>query len=365
MKAESAPHGGASYREWGIRLLLVCLSLIVALGLAEVMVRMFFPIWDGRDNVTLDGKPINSWFEPGSVYRQVSNEYDAMTTITDKGHRVPGADGNPEVIFLGDSFTYGFGLSDDETFASIYCKELHRVCVNLGYPGSGTLKQVERLEGFIQRYGWKPKEVKLFFFGMTGSWSSGNDFVDNYDRYMREQARQRYGERQAHNAALENKPAVGIAERIIGMQTVLLEHSTLMRRLKYHWGPWIKSVLVAAPGKHRMTIALKATKEHLAKLDELSRRVGFDYTIYFLPAVHDILRGTQDETLAALNSVSPRPVVSTVGVLMDAPEKYFFAFDGHLNPKGSRRIAELLISIGRPTLVNNIGIGIVKTADPQ
>jgi hypothetical protein len=352
MKAEFDLHGGPAYREWGIRLLLMCLSLAFALGLAEVTVRILFPIWDGRDNVTADGKPINSWFEPGSVYRQVSNEYDAMTTITEKGHRVPGVDGNPEVIFLGDSFTYGFGLSDDETFVSIYCKELHRACVNLGYPGSGTLKQVERLEAFIQKYGWKPKEVKLFFFGMTGSWSSGNDFVDNYARYIREHAGHGDSERRAQNDASKDEPAVGISERIIGMQTMMLEHSTLIRRLKYHWGPWIKSVLVADPGEHRIATALKATKEHLEKLDEVSRRVGFEYKIYFLPAVHDILRGTQDETLAALNTVSPKPVISTVEVFLDAPEKYSFAFDGHLNPKGSRRVAELLISMDRPPLAN-------------
>lgn len=350
MKVESVPQGGSAYREWGIRLLLMSLSLMVALGLAEAMVRIFFPIWDGRDNVTLDGKSINSWFEPGTVYRQVSNEYDALTTITDKGHRVPGVDGNPDVIFIGDSFTYGFGLSDDETFASIYCKELHRGCVNLGYPGSGTLRQVERLEGFIQKYGWKPKEVKLFFFGMTGSWSAGNDFVDNYDRYMREHSRQGDGGRRAESDTPKGEPSVGIAEHIIGMQVVLLEHSTLMRRLKYNWGPWIKSILVADPGEYRMTIALKATKEHLAKLDELSRKIGFDYTIYLVPAVHDILRGTQGETLAALNAVSPKPVVSTAQVFLDSPEKYSYAFDGHLNPKGSRRIAELLISMDGPNL---------------
>jgi hypothetical protein len=353
MTMEPASQSRQSCKEWGIRLLLISVSLVVALGLAEVIVRIFFPILDGRDNVTLEGKPIDGWFEPGSVYRQVSNEYDALTTITDKGHRVPGVDGNPDVIFVGDSFTYGFGLSDDETFASIYCNELHRACVNLGYPGSGTLRQVERLEGFIKKYGWKPKEVKLFFFGMTGSWSSGNDFVDNYDRYMREQSRQVDGERRAQNDTSKGEPSVGIAEHIIGMQVVILEHSTVMRRLKYHWGPRIKSILVADPGEYRMGIALKATREHFAKLDELSRRVGFDYEIYLLPTVHDILRGTHSETLASLDSVSPKPVISTAEVFLDSPEKYFYAFDGHINPKGSRRVAEFLAAMDRPKLANN------------
>ena len=110
-----------------------------------------------------------------------SNEYNAIPTITNKGHRVPGVEGNPDVVFPGDSFTYGYGLSDEQTFASLYCKRLNLECVNLGIPGSGTLRQVERLEQYLDRYGWRPREVKLFFFGMSSS-SAGNDFVDNYYR---------------------------------------------------------------------------------------------------------------------------------------------------------------------------------------
>ena len=74
-------------KEWLLRLSLVAASTLVGLGSAEVLVRVFYPISDGRDNVTLEGAPIKSWFDAGSVYRQVSNEYDARTTITDKGHK--------------------------------------------------------------------------------------------------------------------------------------------------------------------------------------------------------------------------------------------------------------------------------------
>lgn len=172
---------GSRLREWSLRLLLMLGSLAVALAMAEGMVRAFYPVVDGRSNVTLDGRPITDWFPAGTVYRQVSNEYDARTTITGKRHRVPGTDGNPEVVFLGDSFTYGYGLSDDETFASIYCAARRVACANLGMPGSGTSKQVERLRGFLGEYGWKPKDVKLFFCGMSTSFSAGNDFVDNFN----------------------------------------------------------------------------------------------------------------------------------------------------------------------------------------
>lgn len=335
----------STLKELTFNFLLLSTSIVIAIGLGEVLARIFFPISDGRENMTLDGVSIKEWFDPGSVYRQVSNEYDAITTITKKGHRVPGAEGNPEVIFVGDSFTYGFGLSDKETFASLYCEQLHRDCANLGIPGSGTMKQVERLEKFIDDWNWKPKEVKWFFFGMSGSFSAGNDFVDNYDRYVREQMLQSGDGRLAESGRVTTEqPSTGIIERVIGWQEAILRHSVLMRRVKFYWGPMLKSLAVADPGNERMMTALVATRESFERLDALSRRVGFDYTIYLIVPVHDIIRGTHGETLATLNRVTPRPAVSTAELFLDAPQQYYFAYDGHINPLGSRRIADFLVS---------------------
>ncbi|MDO8355966.1 MAG: SGNH/GDSL hydrolase family protein [Nitrospirota bacterium] len=330
-------------REWAIRLLLISVSCVVAVVFAEATVRVFFPISDGLENVTLDGKPIKGFFDPGSVYRQVANEYDALTTITDKGHRVPGVEGNPDTVFIGDSFTYGFGLNDEETFALIYCKQQRRECVNLGIPGSGTLRQVEKLEAFIEKWHWKPKEVKLFFFGMSGSFSAGNDFVDNYDRYIREHSSQAEVEQRVRDGTPRGGEPLGLTERLINLQGAILEHSTLMRLAKYHWGPMLKSLFVVDPGNERMALALAATRESLSKLDELSRRIGFDYSIYLLVPVQDIIRGTYGETLATLNGVAPKPVIATAQLFLDSPKDYYFAFDGHFNAKGSKRIAEFLI----------------------
>lgn len=323
-------------REWAIRLVLVSASLSVGLAAAEVMVRLFFPVSDGRENVTLDGAPIKGWFEPGVAYRQVSNEYNALTTITDKGYRVPGTDGNPEVVFVGDSFTYGFGLNDDETFAGIYCREQRRACANLGLPSSGTAKQLDRLETFLDKYGWRPKEVKLFFFAMSTSFSAGNDFVDNYNysRWLRSRAR----------GTPEPRPVIRrtSSERLIAWQSWLLARSQLTRRIKYHWGPLLKSALVVAPGD-RMAEALAETKRNLLRLDALSRRNGFEYSIYLLVPVQDVIRGTHGQTLETLNRVSPKPVASTAYLFTRSPRDFYFAYDGHLNPKGSRRIADMLI----------------------
>lgn len=324
-------------REWTLRLVLLTGSILFALAAAEVVVRAFFPLNDGRANVDMNGRPITDWFTPGTAYRQVSNEYDALTTITSQGHRVPGVDGNPEVIFLGDSFTYGYGLKDEETFASIYCTARGRACANLGMPGSGTSRQVRRLQEFIERWHWKPRLVKLFFFGMSSSFSAGNDFVDNY----------RYGRHLEDLAAgvprPRESPPPGLAGRIVASQAMLLEHSYLMRRAKYHWGPMLKGMLLIDPGD-RMTEALEYTRTGFQELDALSAAVGFDYEVYLIAPVTDIIRGTHPQTLAALNAVATKPAIETAHLFVDSPARFYFAYDGHLNPLGSRALAEYLIA---------------------
>lgn len=324
-------------REWRNRVILVSVSLVFSLLLAELLTRVFFPISERRDNVTLDGKPIEGFVTPGTTYRQVSNEYDARTTITDKGHRVPAVDGNPEIVFIGDSFTFGYGLNDAETFVSLYCAGTGHSCANLGLPSSGTHKQVDRLEQFLDQWHWQPREVRLFFFGMSGAFSAGNDFVDNYNREITVAARQQ-------GVRANDEKSRGVTERVIGLQAVLLRHSNLVRMLKFYAGPRLKAMFIAEPGEERMRKAVESTRAALGRLDELSRRRGFEYSIYLIVPVQDVMRGTYKDTLATLQGVSPKPVIPTAELFLDAPSNYYFAFDGHLNPKGSRRIADFLIA---------------------
>lgn len=326
-------------KEWAIRAGLVLASLLVAFLVAEGLSRVFVPISDLRENIALDGTRLRDFVQPGAVYRQVSNEYDALTTITDEGHRAPAVEGNPELVFIGDSFTFGYGLADDETFVSIYCRARGIACANLGLPGSGTLRQVERLEEFLRRHDWRPREVRLFVFAMSGSFSAGNDFVDNYEREMR--LRQAAAGVPPGDGA-DERPAGGMAERLIGLQSFLLRHSNLMRLLKFYAGPMIKSMVVAEPGGERMAIALAGTRGALARLDELSRAGGFAYRIYLIVPVQDLLRGTAADTLATLDGVAPKPAIPTAPAFAQSPAQYYFAFDGHLNPAGNRRLAEFL-----------------------
>ena len=333
---------------------------LVALILAEGLTRLAYPISDGGQNVTLDGEPIAGWTVPGTVYHQIGTEYDALTTITDKGHRAPAVEGNPDVVFIGDSFTFGWGLSDEETFAAIYCRARGLMCANLGRPATGTAQQLDRLEMFLEEWAWRPKQVNLFIFAMTSSFSAGNDLRDNYwevrwsnhvpGQRLRDAAADSDSEAADHSA-IEAAQLVereteygGVLERVLGYREALLARSNLLRIVKFYWGPLIRSMLVPGLDEGRLSEALALTEAELKRLAEISEEYEFDYAIYLLHPVQDIIRGTHTETLAALNEISSVPIRGTASVFKESPKSFYYSYDGHINSLGSQRIAELLLA---------------------
>lgn len=327
------------------RLALLGASLVLSLLLAEGVTRAVSPL-HMIERVAVSGPAPHDWVVAGSVYRQVSSEFDARTTITQADHRVPAPDGNPDVVFLGDSFTFGWGLSDDETFAHLYCEASGRSCANLGHPGTGTTEQVERLERFLDEQGWRPSEVKLFVFAMTGSFSAGNDLADNWNlpRWRAAQARAARPGEPDRGADRRGDIGPGLLERALGLRGWLLEHSNLVRVVKYIWGPLLKSWLSPELDEVRLTEALELTQEAFQALDALSRRYGFAYRIYLIHPVQDVQRGTHEQTLARLSEIAPAPIEPTARLFTDDPPAYYFSLDGHLNARGARRVSELLLA---------------------
>lgn len=76
--------------------------------------------------------------------------YDITCTIDDRGRRVVPGGGGPYreyAAFIGDSFTYGDGVEDDETLPAAFAKrhpDLH--VYNYGFHGAGPFDVLARLE---------------------------------------------------------------------------------------------------------------------------------------------------------------------------------------------------------------------------
>lgn len=321
--------------------------LLFGLVLLELASRVLLPISPGTRFVGPDGEllEIHAFLnpQPASAVRmvQVSADYRAEATVTAQGYRSPAGGDDPDVVFIGDSFTFGQGLTDEETFAARYCATAQRRCVNLGRPGTGTWAHVRILEVFLDHNGWRPREVKLFMLAST-SMVSGNDLYDTVnDMGMPELAGDALAAQQANDRALR-QPRSYVAW-LVAQRATILAHSNLARILYQQFGAQIRAALSPQATSDNLGIGVSAVARELRHLDELAKQRGFALSIYVLYPMQDLLRGSHVAALAAVREAAGTlRVVDTAPVLLDDPHRYYFPYDGHLNPTGAQRVAELL-----------------------
>jgi lysophospholipase L1-like esterase len=152
----------------------------VSLALLEVGVRVFVgeqPKFPRRVVGAPFGLRIN---EPNARYRHASADVDVEFRINGQGLRAdrdyPYAKppGVFRIVSLGDSYTVGYEVEHEETFAQVLERELAArgfavEVLNAGVSGYSTAEQVLYLERELVRY--EPDVVLVSFYG--------NDLVDN------------------------------------------------------------------------------------------------------------------------------------------------------------------------------------------
>ena len=327
-----------------INISLFFISLTISLIAAEYTSRFILPISPGAQNITIDGQVIENILKPGAKYYQSSTEYHAFTSITGKGYRVPESK-DPIIIFLGDSFTFGQGLSDQETFVYIYFRAMNVPCANLAIPGSGTKMQLDKLESCLINYNWHPKQIKLFFMGMTKSFLAGNDFADNL--YSHQQNCIKMNEELNKPFPNREKMSKGWISNILKHRKSLLKCSNLLRIIKFYLGPELRSKIQPSLKDSALNLALHITAAQLKRLNQMSRKYDFDYVIYLLHPMQDIINETYHDTYLALNEISPKQIKETAHLFKEKTTTYYYKYDGHLNAKGSSTIANWLIEIDK------------------
>ena len=333
---------------WG-NLAAVSLGILIALLLAEVISRVWIPMFPGTKKLSLNGEVLNiDSVHPGAVYRQYSEEYDVVTTITLKGYRIPEVVDNPHVIFLGDSFTFGQGLSDEHTFPFLFCQSLLLSCANLSVPGASTISELDRLEEFLSGEGWRPQHVFLFIFAMTHFLGAGNDLYDNIKTF--EQAKKM--KLKAHFPRNFSPPSSVMMNTdmfseflnfLLDFRKSILQHSNFARVLKFYFGPQLKELLAPPPKEEPLNHALSLMKDQLSRFERLGEQFDFSTHVFLIHPVQDILRGSYHDTILKLQAISPKTIHSTANLFLPHPEQYFFSLDGHLNKKGSQKIANYLL----------------------
>ncbi len=282
-------------------------------------------------------------------YRIRSKEFDASTTHTALGYRGREIVANPEMVFLGDSNTFGFGLSDEQTFAHLYCREAGIACVNLGRPSSGTRQQVRILEHYLQTENWRPREVRLFVYAMTrviGVTNSfeGNDLGDNL-HYQPPNLTTTQSDCDACTQAITVEQSWWV--RLLEHRRMITKYSNLVRAVYFWSAPFLRGKLAPPADPQRLQHALALTGQALQTLEALSEQYGFTYRVYLLHPLVDLTEETYADTYQKLREVTPgNRLTDTAQLFTGAQESedYYYPYDGHFNPAGARKLADFLLT---------------------
>ena len=118
-------------------------STLIWLGLVECFLRLCH--WPAEDPVWVTCHETAFKFAPNIRYRQMSAEYDVEFATNRLGLRSDEVEPKRgfRVLFLGDSFTCGYGVQRAETFADLLRTRLGVEVINAGVGGFEIIHQVQ------------------------------------------------------------------------------------------------------------------------------------------------------------------------------------------------------------------------------
>ncbi|MBI5691757.1 MAG: SGNH/GDSL hydrolase family protein [Verrucomicrobia bacterium] len=294
-------------------------------------------------------------------------DFSAQYSIDAHGFRrivspLPSAPPPRVTAVLGDSFTFGFGVNDDQTFVHLLdaAKSGGMRFRNFAVPGYSTDQQALLLEQGVLPL--RPARVLLVVY-------LGNDLLDNL-RPIPLQVRlpKPHFDTGPSGLTLRNSPVPlqppsgtpsdSLTAAILGadpsgwpLRLRFEQRCEIFRLVSQAWG---ELRIPAEPLSRRLAPAAALCDLILARMQHECERAGVDlrvvllagkshaeqpgslsaqYQEYFRSAVN---RAATARRIATIDLASPLRTAAATG------ERFFFPNDGHLNPAGHARVAEIL-----------------------
>ena len=205
----------AGPRRLVMRLALVLGSLLVAAVLAELVLTLFFQerfaFFEDERSLLYRYHATLGWFPiPNSHDRFMASRVINVVN-NGEGFRAPELTPGekPGIVFLGDSFVWGFDVEAPERFTEkLQAKHPDWNIFNLGVSGYGTDQEYLLLQQQIDRY--KPKVVFLVF--CVESDDDDNSTNARYGRYYKPYFTESGGQLQLHGVPVPRSERVFLAE---------------------------------------------------------------------------------------------------------------------------------------------------------
>ena len=335
-------------KKWLTNIATMLFTTLIMLLICELVIRFFLPqqlsqvkfLYD--KDIGLQHVPYLEGSEsyPGVYDFDVSNGENGFRT-SHKG-AVPSFV-NKKIMLIGDSFTYGKGVNDEETFAYRLQEALLKDSVqiiNAGVEGRGTDHGLRTYQHYKDKY--QPNTVIHF--------AHYNDLADNI--------RDEYFEIVNDSTFTPKK-----FDHLVGGTKAKLQKSKLYNWLisNSHFFALLKSVLVGILMPDQivryedgidMDRAKKLTSGFLRQLQKEVEADGCKFIVFYIPSTHDIEarkkgeRTEQEEFFINYFTENNIDFHNLSDDFIDSSEpeivKHFYLPEGHWNPKGHQLASEKL-----------------------
>lgn len=287
-----------------LNLFLVIGGLVLVIVILEVVLRFHSPDWLKLRIQTLNvegnqkysgtdlGWPVEKRngkfvkFIPGSSFKTAHYEFEHIARIDARGGReaqfCEEYTDEKFIPFLGDSFTFGVGVGDDETFVSLLGKRLNTCFLNLGVPGASLMAELKIIRMRHAELGFPSLYVVNFFLG--------NDFklVKNLESRPLEE-----GKEAPLNLINDFSCHGHLAGRSYALQYIRAKLLNLYNSYRIHRGE-VERVdpifLWMIKNKPYLNEADATLRKELDDLGVLSEELGFKALFILIPDKHQVVQ---------------------------------------------------------------------------
>lgn len=312
---------------------LVLASIAVAIGLVELGLRAFVPPMAAGSAARFELDPDLIYrLRPANVVTWSSPEFTETSHVNARGLRgaalAPKGPGTRRILAVGDSFTFGHGVQDDEAYPAVAERVLRArgrdvQVLNAGVPGYNT----------DQAYTWMLRDGLVLAPDVVLVGIHCSDVSDNYESSLYDVADGRLVRRATDATRMYRLGAiVNLIPRAVRASRTF---DVLVASFDWHDAP------SARPAVANLD-AWSFTKIRLEVGDLAAHVPGL--AVVLMPCKKALTDGPDPYgTLARDLRASGVPVLDAMGALRAAtatPATLFFRVDPHLNADGNRALAE-------------------------
>lgn len=250
----------------------------------------------------------------------------------DQDHPLAKIPGRTRIVFVGDSFTFGFGVELEYSFVKQLAALLgdrRWEVINLGVPGYDTIVEVAHLEQAGLKYS---PDLVILMYHLNDAQSAVDTALGNGDQTLK--ALTSYYQGELTGAERER------VERYLNDQGYPLDPQWNHRTVRWR----NRSYLVA----HYLPIYWKPTQQALTRLEKLGREYAFKVLVGIIPEIDHLWEGYPFDDLHA--RVADEMRAHGFGVLdlkpllsrFPGPDLRLWGYDGHTSAYANRIIAQAL-----------------------